>query len=134
MSSKIVLFAAIAALAVSALAVDSATAAPGGNGVGKGKGGGNGGNGGTTATATLTVSPNPVPAWGYIYTVTGTGFTPNSAVNFSFGGVVTFEVADANGVASAMGQSGAPGPFRVDAYQHNGKSWVMVGSVTFQMV
>ena len=128
MSSKIVLFAAIAALAVSALAVDSAVAAKGGNG---GKGGG---KPAPAPTATLTISPNPVPAWGYIYTVTGTGFKPNSAVNFVRGGLVTFVLSDANGFAATTYQSWDPGTYRIDAYQHNGKSWVVVGSVTFQVV
>ena len=85
-------------------------------------------------TVTMTVSPNPVPAWGTIYAVRGTGFTPGAAVNFVRGGLVTFVRADTNGNASTTFQSWDPGTYTVDAFQYSGRSWVLAGSVTFNIV
>lgn len=98
---------------------------------GRGKGGG---KPAPAPTATLTVSPNPVPAWGTMYQVSGTGFTPNLAVNFVRGGLVSWAVADASGYAVTSFQSWDPGTYTIEAYQPSGKSWVRVGSVTFQVV
>ena len=126
MASRFVLMALVALLVASAFGAGPALAArPAGKGGGKPT---------PPPSVTLTVSPNPVPAWGYIYTVSGTGFSPYAAVNFVRGGLVSFVRADSSGNASTTFQSWDPGTVTVNAYQYSGKSWVLAGSVTFNVV
>ena len=85
-------------------------------------------------TVTMAVSPSPVPGWGAVYTISGTGFTPGAAVNFVKDGVAKFAVADANGFATSIWTSWTPGTYTAYAKQFSGKSYVQVGSITFNVV
>ena len=100
------------------------------------KGGGKGGKPTPAPTVTLTVSPNPVGSLTQ-YTVTGSGFTPGAQVNLVYYApdccVVSWKLADASGNVTDMATAGAPGAYKIVARQYQGKGWVEVGSVTFNV-
>ncbi len=114
----------------------SIDAARGGNGNGNGNGNGHGGK---VLQATLTVEPsNPYSAWGQEYTVNGSDFDPNQWVNIVVSGpgcCLGFnQWADGSGSLSFTRVTGDPGTYTIDAYQWNGRKYVLKASVSFSVV
>ena len=130
----VVLLLAVALLA--AIAATPALAAKGGNG--GGKGGGKGGGGNHTSTASLSVSPDPVSAWGAVYSVTGSGFKPGKPVSINTadpGCCLAFDVwPDDSGKISFSRTAGAPGTYKIEAYQQSGRKMVLMATVSLAVV
>jgi hypothetical protein len=111
------------------LAVTPAVAAPSSRGPG---------SGGRTPSASMSVEPNTAVAWGGSYTISGSGFYPNRLVSISMSSpacCVAFNVwADSSGAVSFSRTAGHPGIYTVNAFQPNGRKYILMASVSFAVL